>query len=185
MSPTAPRFALTIVQEGSHLHTKLANSTTAGLHGNAPPAQPHDSWLVAASPRKLEQDFSHANLQPPSANGNDWHAVNGPSRPTTHRPGQSSTNGNVPFAANGKPPFSLRENGWVAANGNGNGQFSTKENSQFSTQLDGHPRQVSPQLDSHPREMSPQLDGHPRQFSPQPQLSSKQKGAWDPFKAKH
>lgn len=165
------------LQEGSHLHTRLANSTTAGLHGNAPPAQPHDSWLVAASPRKLEQDFSHANLQPPSANGNDWHAVNGLSRPTTHRPGQSSTNGNVPFAANEKPPFSLRENGWVAANGNGNGQFSMKENSQFSTQLDGHPRQVSPQLDSHPREMSPQLDGHPRQFSPQPQLSSKQKEA--------
>jgi len=160
------------VQDVSHLHARLANSTAAGLHGNAPPAQLHDSWLVEASPRKLEQDFSHASLQPPSANGNDWHPVKGPSRPTTHRHGQSNTNGNVPFAANGKPPFSLRDNGWLAANGNG--QFSTKENGQFSTELDGHPRQVSLQLDS-----------HSRQLSSQPQLSSKQKGAWDPFKAKH
>ncbi len=173
-SRNASKFALTFVQDVLHLHARLANSTAAGLHGNAPLAQPHDSWMVEASPRKLEQDFSHASLQPPSANGNDWHPVKAPSRPTTYRHGQSSTNGNVPFAANGKPPFSLRENGWVAANGSGNGQFSTKENSHFSTELDGHPRQVSPQL-----------DGHPRQLSPQPQLSNKQKGAWDPCKAKY
>ena len=180
MSPNAPRSALTIVQDVSHLHARLANSTAAGPHGNAPPAQPHHSWLVEASPRKLEQDFSHASLQPPSANGNDWHPVKGPSRPTTHRHGQSSTNGNVPFAANGK-------NGWAAANGNGNGngQFSAKENGQFSAELDGHPRQVSPRLDSHPRQMSAQMDGHPGQLSPQPQLYSKQKGGQDPFHAKH
>ncbi|DBA85365.1 TPA: hypothetical protein ACH3X2_006045 [Trebouxia sp. C0005] len=151
-------------QDVSHLHTRLANGTSAGLHSNAPPAQPHDSWLVEASPRKLEQDFSYTSLQPPSANGNDWHPVTGSSRPTTHRHDQLSTNGNVPFAANGQPPFSLRENGWVAANGNGH--FSTKENGQFSTELDGHPRQISPQL-----------DGHPRQLSLQSQLSSKQKEA--------
>ena len=181
MSPNAPRFALAIVQDVLHLHARLANSTAAGLHGNAPTAQPHDSWLVEASPRKLEQDFSHASLQPPSANGNDWHPVKGPSIPTAHRHGQSSTNGSVPLAANGKPPFGLHENGWVAANG----QFSTKENGQFSTELDGHPRQISPQLDGHPRQLLPQLGGHPRQLSPQPQLSSKQKGAWDPFRAKH
>lgn len=181
MSPNAPRIALTIVQDMSHLHARLANSTAAGLHGNAPLAQPHDSWMVEASPRKLEQDFSHASLQPPSANGTEWHSVKGSSRPTTHRHGQSSMNGNVPFAANGNSPFSLRENGWAAANGNGNGQFSTKENGQFSIELDGYPRQVSPQLDSHPRQMSPGLDGHPRQLATQPQLSSKQKGVCDAF----
>ena len=162
---------MTIVQDVSHLHARLANSTAAGLHGNAPPAQPHDTWLVEGSPRKLEQDFSHASLQSPSANGTDWHSVKGPSRPTSHRHGQSSTNGDVPFAANGKPPFSLRENGWAAANGNGNGQFSTKESGQFSTKESG--------------QFSTKLDGHPRQLSPQPQLSSKQKGVWDRFNAKH
>jgi len=161
ISPNASKFALTFVQDVLHLHARLANSTAAGLHGNAPLAQPHDSWMVEASPRKLEQDFSHASLQPPSANGNDWHPVKGPGRPTTHRHGQSSTNGNEPLAANGKPPFSLRENGWVTANGNGH--FSTKKNGQLSTDLN-----------------SPS-----RQLPPQPQLSSKQTGAWDPFKAKH
>ncbi|KAL0026946.1 hypothetical protein WJX79_001960 [Trebouxia sp. C0005] len=38
-------------QDVSHLHTRLANGTSAGLHSNAPPAQPHDSWLVEASPQ--------------------------------------------------------------------------------------------------------------------------------------
>ncbi|DBA94998.1 TPA: hypothetical protein ACH3X1_002520 [Trebouxia sp. C0004] len=137
----------------SYLHARLANSTVAGLHGNAPPAQPHDTWLVEASPRKLEPDFSHASLQPPSANGNDWHPVKGPSRLTTHRHGQSGMNGNAPLAANGKPPFNLRENGWLSVNGNGH--LSTKQNGQLSTDLNGHPRQLSPQ----------------------PQLSSKQKEA--------
>lgn len=138
----------------SLLHTRLADSSVTSLHRNSLQMQPQQSQHSAASPRKLESDFSHTTQQQPlSANGNSWQSTrgNGKASPRGHDQSGLIGNGhlaaNTHAAANGKAPFGMSGSGPASANGNG--PFITHENGQSSANGNGKLSQLSSQGRSH------------------------------------
>ena len=145
------------VQDTSLLHARLADSSVTSLHRNSLQMQPQQSQHSAASPRKLESDFSHATRQQPlSANGNSWQTSrgNGKASPSGHDQSSMIGNGHVVanghVATNGKAPFSMSGSG--PANANGNGPFITHENGQSSANGNGKLTQRLPHQQSHTRQ---------------------------------
>lgn len=134
------------MQDASSLQARLATSTTPGLRSSSSQASPQDPFTSEAPARRLEQDFTHADQLPPSSNGSDWLAANGPSMPNTTN-GQSSfggigwtpVHGNGPSSpmGNGQPSTRVSGQSSPAGNGhsslNGNGQSRLNGNGQYYT----------------------------------------------------